>query len=455
MPRFLLAQLDLGSLVGKRSPKALKVALQSLPTGSEAYDRAYDEAMQRIENQIPESQELAKQVLAWIIFAERPLTTSELRHALAIEKGSSELDTLNLPELEDMIGVCAGLVTTDELSDTIRLVHYTTQEYFERHRKSLYPIAQDYITDMCLTYLSFTAFETGECQNDREFEDRKRRHVLYDYSACNWGHHARMASTETNQAVLKFLRNDMLTAASGQIMLISQRPKQQLEKYSHQIPQSVIGPHLAANFGLVEALATLLSTGYPANMMDSFNNTPLFWAAQNGQTGVVELLLTRSDVEINSHNKYGCTPLSLAALGSHENVMELLLTRADVYVAPRIKDCNPGLLNGFLCSCRMRKRQRQDASRPNRIAIINDGINVINVMEDSIPAAISGGRSWVRRDEGFQPWYDTSDDHSTQLAHYIITMDPTCQILIGKVSEQRGVAPIVEVVVKLSHSRPR
>ncbi len=55
----------------------------------------------------------------------------ELQYAIAVEIGESELDEENLPDIEDIISVCAGLVTIDEQSGVIRLVHYTTQEYFE------------------------------------------------------------------------------------------------------------------------------------------------------------------------------------------------------------------------------------------------------------------------------------------------------------------------------------
>lgn len=75
MDRFLLAQLHLHLLEGKKSPKAIRTALKELPTVSNAYDYAYGEAMQRIESQIQDSRELAKQVLSWIICAKRPLTT--------------------------------------------------------------------------------------------------------------------------------------------------------------------------------------------------------------------------------------------------------------------------------------------------------------------------------------------------------------------------------------------
>jgi hypothetical protein len=119
-------------LIGIRSLKALRTALKTLPIGSEGYDDAYKEAMERIEGQIKNSRELAKQVLSWITCAKRPLTTSELRHALAVEVGESKLDEENLPEIEDVLSEYAGLVTINEQSNVIRLVHYTTQEYFER-----------------------------------------------------------------------------------------------------------------------------------------------------------------------------------------------------------------------------------------------------------------------------------------------------------------------------------
>jgi hypothetical protein len=140
--RFLLAQLHLDSLIGKRSPKAIKIALEKLPTGLEALDNAYNEAMERIEGQIADLKELAKQVLAWITCAKRPLTTLELQHALAVEIGESKLDEENISEIEDIVSVCAGLVTVDEQSHIIHLVQYTTQEYFERTQIVWFPSAQ-------------------------------------------------------------------------------------------------------------------------------------------------------------------------------------------------------------------------------------------------------------------------------------------------------------------------
>jgi hypothetical protein len=41
------------------------------------------------------------------------------------------------------------------------------------------------ITKVCVTYLSFYAFESGLCQTDAEFEERLRLNQLYDYVVHN------------------------------------------------------------------------------------------------------------------------------------------------------------------------------------------------------------------------------------------------------------------------------
>src|SRR5207247_4631931 len=105
------------------------------------------------------------------------------------------LDEDDLPQIEDMVSVCAGLVTVDEESGIIRLVHHTTQEYFDRTREKWFPDAEENITKICVSYLSFTTFDSGFCQTDDDFEDRLRSNQLYNYAAHNWGHHARESLT--------------------------------------------------------------------------------------------------------------------------------------------------------------------------------------------------------------------------------------------------------------------
>ncbi|KAF2193057.1 purine and uridine phosphorylase [Zopfia rhizophila CBS 207.26] len=100
---FLLAQLHLDSLIGKRNPWAIRTSLKSLPTGSSAYDCAYTDAMKRIEGQVADQKILAREVLSWITCAKRSLTTLELQHGLAIDSGDSEINKEKLSEVEDIV----------------------------------------------------------------------------------------------------------------------------------------------------------------------------------------------------------------------------------------------------------------------------------------------------------------------------------------------------------------
>lgn len=106
------------SLVAKFTPAAVKKALQTLP--QEAYG-AYDDTMERIEMQRKDEVELAKKALAWIVYARRLLSATELRHALAIMPGMEALDLDDLVDNEIWISLCAGLVVIDD-HNVVRLV---------------------------------------------------------------------------------------------------------------------------------------------------------------------------------------------------------------------------------------------------------------------------------------------------------------------------------------------
>ncbi|KAK6496345.1 hypothetical protein TWF481_002370 [Arthrobotrys musiformis] len=104
-----------------------------MQAGEKGLDEAYNNAVERIEGQLQGFRELGMNLLLWIVFARRPLTVEELRHDLAVKVGISFFDTRNLHTVKDVVSSCAGLVTVDRDSNIIRLVHYTTQEYFQRN----------------------------------------------------------------------------------------------------------------------------------------------------------------------------------------------------------------------------------------------------------------------------------------------------------------------------------
>jgi hypothetical protein len=326
-------QIYLSSLDDKLTPRAIRNALEGFQTKSQGSGeeekvrilaQAYEEAMERINGQKAGLKDLAKRVLFWITCAKRPLATLELQHALGVEVGEPKIDEDNLPQIEDMVSVCAGLVTVDEESGVIRLVHYTMQEYFKKTRERWFPDAETDITKVCVTYLSFHAFESGFCQTDVEFEERLRLNQLYDYVAHNWGNHAREALTLCQQ-VIDFLESELKTDAASQALLAIKRFSGDSE-YSQHVPRQMTGPHLAAYFGIYEAANTLIGRGQSLDLKDNDGRTPLSWAAEKEHEAVVKLLLEKG-AGLETKDEYGQTPLSWAAEHGHEAVVKLLLEK--------------------------------------------------------------------------------------------------------------------------------
>ncbi|GAB1313418.1 hypothetical protein MFIFM68171_03628 [Madurella fahalii] len=327
---FLLAQLYLGSLEDKLTPNAIRSALEDFRKQSQGSSEeeevqllghVYDETMQRVNGQKEGYRKLAVTVLSWITCATRPLRASELQDALATREGKPKLDSDDFFQMDDIISVCAGLVTLDEQSSIVRLVHYTTQEYFDRTKQKWFPNAESMITTTCVTYLSFDAFESGYCETDDQFEERLESNPLYDYAAHNWGHHAR--KTETfHPAIRRFLtRQTNLEAANQALMAVKM-----LSGYNQRAPRRLTELHLTAFFGVKEVVSVLLQSCQGVDLLDSDNRTPLSWAAEQGHEAVVRLLLEKG-AEIEVKDRGGRTPLAWAAWGGREAVVRLLLEK--------------------------------------------------------------------------------------------------------------------------------
>ncbi|KAL8922168.1 MAG: hypothetical protein Q9208_005363 [Pyrenodesmia sp. 3 TL-2023] len=326
---FLLARLHVDSLLDKGTKRKILSTLDGLPKGSKALDEAYQDAIRRIEGQLPGKSTQAKRVLSWITYAQRPLSTGELCHALAVGLGDSELDMDNIPDVEDMVSDCAGLVVVDDESNIIRLVHYTTQEYFERIREIFNPQAQREIASVCLTYLSFDIFVNGASASDEDFETMIAESPFYEYAAMNWAMHSLTVQEEISQSALPFLQHEALITSIHRMMT-----RKKSNPYGFQAKTT--GLHLTARFGLSFLSDELLrlangTTSINADSLDGYGRTPLSWATGNGHKEIVKLLLARDDIEADSKdNGYGQTPLSRAAENGHELVVKLLLARDDV-----------------------------------------------------------------------------------------------------------------------------
>ncbi|CAG8410376.1 unnamed protein product [Penicillium salamii] len=183
---FLLAKLHIESLYNKITRKAVRSALLALPT---TLDDTYSEALQIIYDQPSDTVELAEIVLLWVICAHQPLTVAQLQHMHAMRELSEDMrfDDDDLPDGEILTAVFGGLVSVDGESQTIQLIHYTAQDYFERSFAQKPMAARLSLTQISLAYLALPNFESGFCTSDADMLQRLEEYPFLEYAAKHWG----------------------------------------------------------------------------------------------------------------------------------------------------------------------------------------------------------------------------------------------------------------------------
>jgi hypothetical protein len=337
--RFLLAQLLMNSFRDKLTVRDVKSALRNLPQGSDAYDVAYHATMERILAQGKGPSEKAKKILAWILCACRPLSTLELLHALAIEPGDTEIDEDNILGTEQLLDICAGLVTIDEQSDNVRFIHYTTQEYLQRNQETWLPDAKIEVARSCIAYLSIDCLAVGPCLSQVDYEHRAGEFLLLEYAAVHWGLHLNLVmgtgcmatSDDIFTEARCLLLSDKCLAAASQVLFMSERWRF-FEEPVRTEGRVFSACHWIGRFGLLPLLKEWIHGRYELDQNDLDGRTPLSWAAENGREAIVKQLLDTGKVDVDSKDNSGQTPLSWAAENGHEAIVKQLLDTGKVDV---------------------------------------------------------------------------------------------------------------------------
>ena len=127
---FLLVSLNMDAILGEITLTRRRKKPDEMTKG-DGLGGAYTETLSRIQAQPRSGSKLGIEVLMWVSHAERPLHVDELCHALGVER-SSDLDIQNIPAIETLLACSLGLVVVEESSSTVRLVHYTLQEYLSK-----------------------------------------------------------------------------------------------------------------------------------------------------------------------------------------------------------------------------------------------------------------------------------------------------------------------------------
>jgi hypothetical protein len=268
---------------------------QNKDQNSEILSAAYDDTMERIKGQKIGFRRLAEKALSWLCHAKRQLTAKELQHALAldmeIDNGNipQKFDTDNNPEVDLIVSACCGLVAADEKGHVVRLVHYTTQEYFDRMRKQWFPEAEDKIANVCVVCLQFDAYgsRVDPITWILDYKTAEESLVpLYTYACVNWGYHAREVHT-LGQMIHDFLANEERVSYATRIMF--KKIKRDSPSFLAHYRIKMTKLDLAAFFGVTSLVRELLNI--PNDRLEARNyDQALLCAAMNGQGAAVRLL---------------------------------------------------------------------------------------------------------------------------------------------------------------------
>jgi ankyrin repeat protein len=297
---------------------------------------AYDRILRNIDKS--RAATTAREVLRWLVHAQRQLATSELLEVTGflIQEGPRFDREEVLGDLDDILRICSSLVSvttsedgTDSQSDErsgryaalasgyVRLAHASVKEYLVSDSPCLahYSLhdqeSHDILASCCLVYLlRFEADEWTTYDCDSAFP-------LASYAANFWTEHARISDGWSQQQ--RDLSMELLTRKNPAFRAWSHLGARRL---SEQLPLLA-----ASSEGLTDAVRMILHKS--DNDIDTQWNerNALHEASAKGYEEIVEMLLQRgADVNIPS-GCYGANALGIACEKGHEGIAIRLLAK--------------------------------------------------------------------------------------------------------------------------------
>lgn len=163
--------------------------------------------MKRINFQPMEYVKLAQTTIKILITARRLLTKQELCYATAVDIHAEDVDNdEDVRKIEDILVTCAGLVRTDDESNTVRLVHKSALDYFQTHQPTMFPDAQYVMGSICGIYLKKKNPKTGNAP-------------FYDYAEKNWWYHLSKATEKEDTECSRDTGDVALSKLSSELRL--------------------------------------------------------------------------------------------------------------------------------------------------------------------------------------------------------------------------------------------
>ena len=302
-----------------------------------------------------DSREEAARILTLLCFSSRPLTVQELIDGIAVDL--EEPARLNpgrrLQDIDDLRKICPGLIdigfeandklflknsrndSEDETTLTLRIAHFSVQEYLESDRIKLHRFAlksasaHAEIAQICLVYLQDCLVHLQEpgLPSGKPNMMKLQEYPLAYFAAQFWHYHYNNATDTVSQLdrlVLALFQQRQDTFCTCMRL---QNP----ERFGDPLTSDVIASpiYYASCLGLDKVLGELISHcgNHPSmangliNAEDGFYEHALTAASIHGYEKVVQILI---DAGVDVNAEYG-DALRTASNHGHEKIVQILL----------------------------------------------------------------------------------------------------------------------------------
>jgi len=316
-------------------------------------------------------------LMQWVSFAERPLSVTELRYAIASDDTYVHIERQFCKDARDFVDTDAqmqkkltswsgGLVEARQHGDTttVQFIHQTVNDFLRsqglRYLASAaidlqpQPLAdlsadtiigqsQDRLCKSCVNYLRLDEvlqeaslirpvnadnFGYDEYQNTRLRLLAKLPFILY--AAESWYLHAEKAEGfgVLQEYLVQQLDRPSRRIVQSWISISNALNVRRLNPKCPEMGSSIL--HIASASNLRSIIQFLLNDNWKIDTRDNTGSTALHYAARWGHTDVVKMLLD-ARAEFDVKNKDGSTALEKAAVNGHKDTLQLLLCQgADV-----------------------------------------------------------------------------------------------------------------------------
>ncbi|KAH6894822.1 ankyrin repeat-containing domain protein [Coprinopsis sp. MPI-PUGE-AT-0042] len=306
---FLHAKLQLEALRNCVSALDVEETLQAFPSDIEAI---YAKTWERIIAQAPKLSNLAKLVLLWITHADGEMTIDTLRRAVATCPETYAFEPKRMVPEALLLSVCCGLVSVDEKTRLVRLIHYTTRDAILPRILDLFPVPHALLGHVCIAHVIKCGFQHHNRGIDflrGTFMALLRNDTLLGYTYHSWVHHTRQCGHYTP-----------ITLAAANLVLNCK-----IYPLDDRWRVDCGGPlHIAAFYGLEDLIPLAAQVHSPNSGTTNFSESPLILAAQRGHLACAKALLSLPGIDVNLCNTSSQNAFMIAAMYGHIECVQLL-----------------------------------------------------------------------------------------------------------------------------------